>query len=129
MTRPAEHIVDGGRSAPSTTARAARHDRRSVWTISPPFDLLPRLLHGASITLQVTGAAALLAFFLSFVAGLSRMSKVWVVRSAAAVYVEVIRGTSLLVQLFWIYFVLPFIGIHLDTFTAGVLAVGLNYGA
>ena len=47
----------------------------------------------------------------------------------ATVYIEFFRGTSLLVQLFWAYYVLPFFGISLEAFTAGVVALGLNFGA
>ncbi len=52
-----------------------------------------------------------------------------VVRGTATTYIEFFRGTSLLVQLFWIFFVLPLFGITLEKFTAGVLSVGLNMGA
>ncbi|GAA6742080.1 ectoine/hydroxyectoine ABC transporter permease subunit EhuC [Thermus oshimai] len=50
-------------------------------------------------------------------------------RVLAIVYVEVFRGTSLLVQLFWIFFALPLLGLHLPAWTAGVLALTLNIGA
>lgn len=45
------------------------------------------------------------------------------------VYIEFFRGTSIFVQLFWVYFVLPFAGITLDPLAAGVMALGLNVGA
>ena len=51
------------------------------------------------------------------------------VRWLATVYVEVFRGTSALVQLFWLFFVLPQFGILIDAFTVAVLALGLNVGA
>jgi len=51
------------------------------------------------------------------------------VRGVATVYIEIFRGTSLLVQLFWIFFVLPLFGLPLEKFTAGFLAVGMNLGA
>jgi polar amino acid transport system permease protein len=47
----------------------------------------------------------------------------------SASYVEVFRGTSLLVQLYWIFFVLPLFGITLPPFTAGFMSVGLNVGS
>lgn len=92
-------------------------------------ELLPQLLRGASITVQVTFYSALLTFFIAFIAGLSRLSKNYLVRKATGVYVEIFRGTSLLVQLFWIYFVLPFFGLELSALAAGVIALGMNYGA
>src|SRR5690554_6960444 len=91
--------------------------------------LLPTLLQGLKITLIITFLAMLLAFVLAFLAGFGRLSKFRVVRFLTAFYVEVFRGTSLLVQLFWIYFALPFIGISLPPLAAGVLTLGLNYGA
>lgn len=87
------------------------------------------LLHGLAVTLQVTGAAALLAAFAAFAAGLANLSSWRGLRWAATVYVEVFRGTSALVQLFWFYFVLPFFGVELSAMTAGIVALGLNAGA
>ena len=56
-------------------------------------------------------------------------SKNILIQGIATVYIEFFRGTSLLVQLFWAYYVLPFFGISLEAFTAGVVALGLNFGA
>ena len=61
--------------------------------------------------------------------GLMRLSRNPGIRGAATFYIEIFRGTSLLVQLFWIFFVLPIFGLNLDKFVAGFLAVGLNMGA
>ncbi|WP_206607922.1 ectoine/hydroxyectoine ABC transporter permease subunit EhuC [Ferruginivarius sediminum] len=90
---------------------------------------LPTLLDGAWITVQITVLAILLALFMGFVSGLMRLSGVWAVRAVASVYIEIFRGTSALVQLFWMFFVLPFFGISLDPFTVGWIALGLNVGA
>lgn len=92
-------------------------------------DFIPTLLQGMEITLKVSAVGAILGITASFAAGLCRLSKFWLVRTITAIYVEVFRGTSLLVQLFWLYFALPFVGIELPKFTAAVLAVGLNFGA
>lgn len=93
-------------------------------------DILISLLRGGlKVTLQVTFFATILAFVLGFITGLARLSKYKIIRGLATIYVEVFRGTSLLVQLFWIYFALPMFGIRLPALTAGVLAIGLNYGA
>ncbi|MEX2502330.1 MAG: ectoine/hydroxyectoine ABC transporter permease subunit EhuC [Trueperaceae bacterium] len=93
------------------------------------FDLLPLLLRGAGITIQLTLVSAAVALFMALLAGLGRLSPFRAVRFLAGTYVEVFRGTSVLVQLFWFYFALPLFGIRLDAFTAGVLALGLNVGA
>jgi polar amino acid transport system permease protein len=91
--------------------------------------ILPRLLVGAIVTAQVTLLAAPLAALLAFVAGLARLSGWGVVRQAALVYGEIFRGTSLLVQLFFLFYVLPVAGVSLPPIETGVLALGLNFGA
>lgn len=87
------------------------------------------VLQGALITLQLTVAGSLLAVVMAFVAGLGRVSRFSGVRAGATAYIEFFRGTSIFVQLFWAYFVLPFTGLTLTPFQAGVLALGLNVGA
>lgn len=87
------------------------------------------LLEGALITVQVTVLATLLAIALSVLAGLARQSRTWLVRLPAVIYVEVFRGTSLVAQLFWMFFVLPAFGISLSPMACGVLVIGLCNGA
>jgi len=87
------------------------------------------LSQGLLTTVSLTLISAILALILGFVVGLMRLSKYKIVRFIATVYVEVIRGTSLLVQLFWFYFVLPMFGIAMPAFTTAVVAITLNYGA
>jgi polar amino acid transport system permease protein len=87
------------------------------------------LLGGLAVTLKLTVAAALLGLVCALVAGLSRLSPLPPVRWVATAYVEVFRGTSALVQLFWFYFVLPLLGIDLEAMAAGILVLGLNAGA
>jgi polar amino acid transport system permease protein len=88
-----------------------------------------RFIDGTIITIQQTVLAAILAVAIALAMGLMRLSNSIAVRGAATVYIEIFRGTSLLVQLFWIFFVLPLFGISLDKFTAGFVAVGMNLGA
>lgn len=90
--------------------------------------LLP-LLRGLVVTVELTVGAVALAVVISLAAGLARLSPHRAVAWPAAVYIEVFRGTSALVQLFWFYFVLPFFGIELSAFTAGMLVLALNTGA
>ncbi len=90
---------------------------------------LPAMLRGAVVTLQVSMLAAALFVVMSFLAGIAKDSGLRPVRWLAIAYIEVFRGTSLLVQLFWLYFVLPEFGIVLSPMLAGVLGVGLNFGA
>ncbi|HEX2825753.1 MAG TPA: ectoine/hydroxyectoine ABC transporter permease subunit EhuC [Burkholderiales bacterium] len=87
------------------------------------------LARGLGLTVALTVCAAAVAVVAALAAGLARGAAARPVRGAAALYVEVFRGTSALVQLFWVYFVLPFAGIELDAFAAGVAVLGLNAGA
>lgn len=89
----------------------------------------PRFIDGTIVTVQQTVLAALLAVAIALVMGLMKLSKLVLVRSVATTYIEIFRGTSLLIQLFWIFFVLPLFGITLEKFTAGFIAVGMNLGA
>jgi polar amino acid transport system permease protein len=87
------------------------------------------ILKGAVVTLELTLMGSVLALVFAFLAGLGRMSRFGIVRALATVYIEFFRGTSIFVQLFWVYFVLPFAGLSLTPLQAGVLALGLNVGA
>lgn len=89
----------------------------------------PLLWQGLLTTLLVTVLGGALCLVVAFTAGLARLSKHWILRWPAGVFIEVFRGTSLLVQMFWLFFALPFFGIQLHPLTAAVLALGLNEGA
>lgn len=88
-----------------------------------------RILSGTLITIVLTILASFLAMAIALAAGLMKLSDSFAVRGIATVYIEIFRGTSLLVQLYWIFFVLPLFGITLEKFTAGFVAVGMNLGA
>lgn len=87
------------------------------------------LLHGLVITLELTGLAAALGAVVSFLAGFGRLAHNPLIRWPVAVFIEVFRGTSALVLMFWFFFALPLLGVQLSPLTAGVLALGLSYGA
>lgn len=97
--------------------------------IIPPLDLLPGLLTGVGITIELTLLAGSLAFVVAFLAGFGRLSGNFFIRNLTKIYVEIFRGTSLLVQLFWFFFVLPIFGLEMSAMLAGVLTLGLHYGA
>lgn len=92
-------------------------------------DLVPGLLAGAWITLQITVAGCALAVAMGLVAGLSKLYGVRPLRWLAMVYIEIFRGTSALVQLFWLFFVLPHFGLLLPPMAVAIVALGLNVGA
>jgi polar amino acid transport system permease protein len=87
------------------------------------------LLHGMMVTLGVALLAFPMALLVSFFAGLSLLSRLRAVRMIATTYIEIFRGTSALVQIFFVFFVLPLFDIELPPITAGVLALGMNFGA
>ena len=91
--------------------------------------LMPALLRGLWVTVQITVGAAALAIPLAVGAGLARMSSKSWVSWPAAVYVEVFRGTSALIQLFWFYFVMPLFGLQLPAMVVGIVVLGANAGA
>ncbi|HWK63660.1 MAG TPA: ectoine/hydroxyectoine ABC transporter permease subunit EhuC [Rhizobiaceae bacterium] len=92
-------------------------------------DLLQPMVTGAAITVVLTIASSAVAVLCAVVAGLARLSRSRPVRWLAVGYVEFFRGSSMLVQLFWLYFVLPHLGMSLSPITAGILGIGLNAGA
>ncbi|MGW4030467.1 ectoine/hydroxyectoine ABC transporter permease subunit EhuC [Streptomyces sp. NPDC004838] len=88
------------------------------------------LLDGVWITVQLTVLGAAFAAAVSFAVGLARAHRLWIVRFVAGVYFEVFRGTSALILMFWIFFVLPLaFGWQLVPMWAAVLTLGLTYGA
>jgi polar amino acid transport system permease protein len=89
----------------------------------------PVLVSGTLITCLQFICAALVSVSIALIAGLGRLSRFAVIRWLSITYIELFRGTSLLVQLYWIFFVLPLFGLTLPKFTAGFLSIGLNVGA
>ena len=89
----------------------------------------PRLLSGTGITVAQFFLSAFFAVILSLIFGLMKLSPNRLVKGFAVTYIEIFRGTSLLVQLYWIFFVLPLFGVTLEKFTAGYVAIAMNTGA
>jgi polar amino acid transport system permease protein len=131
-------------------SRRSKHLRRSLFEIATwlfifilLFSLLRRfgldvafmrkwlsfIMQGAGITLYVSAAAILLATILALIGALARLSNNPAANGISGFYISLIRGTPLLVQIFIWYLALPQIGITLDPRLAGILALGVNYGA
>ena len=89
----------------------------------------PRVMEGFGITLTLTLGGALLAFAISIGLGFLARSDRALLRGFARVVIEFFRGTSLVVQLFFLFFVLPLFGVTLPPVFVGILGLGLNYGA
>ncbi|MFH8690960.1 ectoine/hydroxyectoine ABC transporter permease subunit EhuC [Streptomyces anulatus] len=90
----------------------------------------PRVRSGLWVTLQATVLGALLAGVLAFALGLMAGSRLLLARGFSRVVVEFFRGTSLYIQLFWLYYAMPLLtGYELTPVVCGVVAFGLNFGA
>jgi polar amino acid transport system substrate-binding protein len=90
---------------------------------------LPLFARGALLTLALSLTAMMLAISLGVLLALGRSFGPRPIRWLCVVYIEFVRGTPLLVQLIMIYFGLPELGLKLNPFVAGMLALGLNYAA
>lgn len=90
---------------------------------------IPALLYGASVTLRITVLSIAIGLVIGFITGLARVWPNLVFRAISSAYIELIRGTPLLVQIFIVYFGLPALGLNLDPFIAGMIAMGINSGA
>ncbi|HBC69598.1 MAG: amino acid ABC transporter permease [Duodenibacillus sp.] len=91
---------------------------------------LPLLIRGAGVTLEITALAVGLGLVLGLIAALAQLSNFSPLKWLAKIYVDFIRGTPLLVQIFIIYFALPAIlGRRIDPFVAAVAACSINSGA
>lgn len=91
---------------------------------------LPLLIAGAGITIQITAISVGLGLLIGMFVGIARISNVKLLRWLAAIYIDFLRGTPLLVQIFLIYFALPvLLGQRVDPFIAAITACGINSGA
>lgn len=90
---------------------------------------LPLLARGALVTLELSVLGMLLAMALGLGLSLGKLYGPWPLKAACNLYIELFRGTPLLIQLFIIFYGLPYFGIKLPPFAAAVLGLGLNYAA
>jgi polar amino acid transport system permease protein len=93
------------------------------------FGFLPQLADGVLVTVQLALGGAAGSLVLALVLGLAMVAPTRWLSVPARIVVEFFRGTSLLVQLFWLFYVLPLLGFELDPLMCGILALSLNYGA
>jgi polar amino acid transport system substrate-binding protein len=122
--------------APETPALAYEEYLKTAWKpirfserIKRYVGFLPLLAKGALMTLQISVLAMALAIIVGLLTALVRLYGPLPLRWLSIAFVEVFRGTPLLIQLFLIFYGLPHLGIRFDPFVAAVLGLGLNYGA
>ncbi|MCU4297739.1 ectoine/hydroxyectoine ABC transporter permease subunit EhuC [Brevibacterium permense] len=92
-------------------------------------NFLPQLWEGVRVTIILTVVGSLGAVIIALALGLAMTSTHAWLRVPARIIVEFFRGTSLLVQLFWLFYVFPLLGVELDPMICGIGALALNYGA
>jgi polar amino acid transport system permease protein len=100
-----------------------------IFSLDDMIGFLPTLLRGALLTITVSLLAFGLALVFGLAIGIARISRLAPLRVVVACYIQFIRGTPLLLQLFFIYYVLPYAGIVLTPFVSGALGLTLNYAA
>ncbi|MGH3629071.1 MAG: ectoine/hydroxyectoine ABC transporter permease subunit EhuD, partial [Sciscionella sp.] len=98
-----------------------------VWDWSFAAGVFPTILRGLLVTLEATVLGSILSFVLGLILALLRRSGIPVVSQLVWVFIEFVRSTPLLVQIYLWFFVLPSFGITLAPLTAGVLALGVHY--
>jgi polar amino acid transport system permease protein len=97
--------------------------------IQNALDFLPILLKGAVVTIEITVCSFILSTLVGLVLALMRVSANKALSNLAALVINVIRGLPIIVQLFYIYFVLPDLGVQLSAFQAGFIGLGIAYSA
>ncbi len=101
----------------------------SLFNFRDSLDYLPQLLQGALVSVELTLSVMALSLVFGLLVALARLTRLRWLRIVTTFYVEVVRGTPVILQLFYIYFVLPAVGIRLPPFGAGVVGLTVNYSA
>ncbi|MDR0706706.1 MAG: amino acid ABC transporter permease [Treponema sp.] len=101
----------------------------ALWRWARLFSDFPVFLEGFIVTIMVSISALLLALALGIIFGLFSTSSKAPLKTIARVYVEFFQNTPLVIQVFFVYNALPYVGIMLDVFSIGALCVGIYHGA
>ncbi|KAA0981546.1 ectoine/hydroxyectoine ABC transporter permease subunit EhuC [Pseudomonas sp. ANT_J12] len=93
--------------------------------------LFPLLMQGVLVTIKIAFYSSVLAIIMAIIAAVGRLSSYGLVRWTCIAYIELFRGTSLVVQLFWLFFVLPMppFNVELSPMVVAVIGLGLHIGA
>lgn len=101
----------------------------AIWKFKDAFLSIDTFMQGFGYTLAVSFLALLIALIFGVAGGVLATSKVKVLRAYVRCYVEIFQNTPLVIQIFFLYFALPPLGIYLSVFVVGVLGVGAYHGA
>lgn len=99
------------------------------WDWPFAWEILPQLLEGLLVTVQITVVGSVIALVLGLVIAVVRQSQVPVVSQLVGGLVQFVRGTPLLVQAFFLFYVFPSYGLTLPALTTGIIAIGVHYAA
>jgi polar amino acid transport system permease protein len=99
-----------------------------LWDWSYTWEILPILARASLVTIQATILGFVIAASFGLVLAILRMARSPWISLPTAGFIEFIRSTPLLIQIFFLFFVFPQFGINLSAMTAGVLALGIHYG-
>ena len=97
--------------------------------IADAAEFIPILFQGVVLTIGLTIGSLIISTLLGLVWALMRVSGVWALNGTAKLFVNFIRGIPIIVQLFYIYFVLPDLGITLSAMQAAIIGLGIAYSA
>lgn len=98
-----------------------------LWDWNFVIEILPTLAQGMIVTVQATILGTLVALVGGLVLAILRRSPIWLIHAPASLFTEFVRGTPLLVQLYFLFYILPGMGVRLSPLTAGVIGLGLHY--
>lgn len=101
----------------------------ALWKFADMLSHADEFLSGFGYTLSVSCLALLIALIFGTIGGVMATSRFKILKAYTRVYVEIFQNTPLVIQIFFLYFALPPLGIHLDVFSVGVLGVGAYHGA
>ncbi len=93
------------------------------------WEILPYLLKGALFTVIFSASSEIIGIIIGLVTAMIRTSKIKVLNQLAIIYVDLFRGTPLLMQIIFVYYALPYVGINLPAPLAGIVALSVNSGA
>ncbi|MBM3700686.1 MAG: amino acid ABC transporter permease [Actinobacteria bacterium] len=93
------------------------------------WEILPYLLKGALFTIIFSVSSEIIGIIIGLVTSMIRTSKIKVLNQLAMIYVDLFRGTPLLMQIIFVYYALPYLGINLPAPIAGIVALSVNSGA
>ncbi len=99
------------------------------FSISVISEVYPFLLKGALLTIGFSLASEIFGIAIGLISSIIRVTRIKVLNQFAILYVDLFRGTPLLIQIIFIYYALPYLGINLPAVAAGIVALSLNSGA